>query len=90
VEIGAKVNLNEMYIGTLHSIFLRILEENGEFTWLKRSYRVMDTFDQKYFVYRFISEFLEVGDAEILLWSYPGGKWQKAQKVIDFFRENNH
>ena len=32
LQIGIKVNLNEMYIGTLHSIFLRLLEENREYT----------------------------------------------------------
>ncbi len=52
LELNFKVNLNEMYIGTLHSIFLRFLEEHREFTRLKRSYRVLDDFDQKYFVYR--------------------------------------
>ena len=30
-DLNVKVNLNEMYIGTLHSIFLRFLEENREY-----------------------------------------------------------
>src|SRR5438270_6788786 len=40
LEFDLKVNLNEMYIGTLHSIFLRFLEENREYTHLKRNYRL--------------------------------------------------
>ncbi len=84
LELNIKVNLNEMYIGTLHSIFLRFLEENREFTRLKRSYRVLDDFDQKYFVYRFINEFISIENSHLLLGDYAGGKWQKAQKVIGF------
>jgi len=45
IELDLKVNLNEMYIGTLHSIFLRILEEHREHTRLKRNYRILDQFD---------------------------------------------
>lgn len=29
---GLRVNLNEMYLGTLHSLFLRLLEEHREYT----------------------------------------------------------
>src|SRR5687767_5185835 len=67
LELDLKVNLNEMYIGTLHSIFLRILEENREFTRLKRNYRLLDDFDQKYFLFRNINPYLKVENAELLL-----------------------
>ena len=50
IENDLNVNLNEMYIGTLHSIFLRILEENTE-AIRQRDNRVFDDFDQKFFVY---------------------------------------
>jgi DNA helicase-2/ATP-dependent DNA helicase PcrA len=84
LELNFKVNLNEMYIGTLHSIFLRFLEENREYTRLKKSYRVLDDFEQKYFVYRYINVFLSIDGSELLLGTYKGGKWQKAQKVIGY------
>lgn len=84
LELDIRINLNEMYIGTLHSIFLRFLEENREFTRLKRNYRVLDDFDQKYFVYRYINEFIAIENSELLLGSHLVGKWQKAQKVIGF------
>ena len=41
-------NVNEMYVGTFHSICLRIIKENLEFSRLKRNYRLLDSFDQKY------------------------------------------
>lgn len=82
LEIDLKANLNEMYIGTLHSIFLRFLEENREFTRLKRSYRLLDSFDQKYFIFRNINEYLKVDDADILLGDHKVKRWNKAQKLI--------
>lgn len=82
LELDISLNLNEMYIGTLHSIFLRILDEHREFTRLKRSYRILDRFDQDYFVYRNINEFLAVEEVEFLLGSKPGARWSKAQSVI--------
>ena len=51
-EEGLKVSLNEMYIGTMHSIFLRVLKDYAEFTRLKKNYKTFDDFDQKYAVYR--------------------------------------
>lgn len=44
-------NINEMYIGTFHSLCLRILKEHLEYTRLKRNYRLLDAFDQKYMVF---------------------------------------
>ncbi|MEP2771670.1 MAG: ATP-dependent DNA helicase [Fulvivirga sp.] len=82
LELDLKVNLNEMYIGTLHSIFLRFLEENREFTRLKRSYRLLDSFDQKYFIFRNINEYIKVENAEILLGDHKVKRWDKAHKLI--------
>ena len=50
-DLGIKVSLNEMYIGTLHSIFLKILKDYTEFTRLKKNYKTYDDFDQNYAVY---------------------------------------
>lgn len=50
------VNINEMYIGTLHSICLRILKEHLEYTVLKKNYHVLDAFEQEYLVYRNLPE----------------------------------
>ena len=60
LELDIKANLSEMYIGTLHSIFLRILEEHKEYTRLKRNYRLFDQFEQAFFVYRHLNDFLNV------------------------------
>lgn len=82
LEEGFRVNLNEMYIGTLHSIFLRILEDHREFTRLQRNYRILDAFDQKYFVFRYMDEFLAVENSEELVGKATSAKWYKAGRVV--------
>ena len=47
-KLDLYVNINEMYIGTFHSICLRILKENIEYTNLKKNYRMIDEFEQEY------------------------------------------
>ncbi len=80
--LDLKVNLNEMYIGTLHSIFLRILEENREFTRLKRNYRLLDQFDQKYMLFRNMKEYLKIDGAETLLGDFHTNNWKKAENLV--------
>ncbi len=83
LDIDLKVNLNEMYIGTLHSIFLRFLEENREYTRLKRNYRLLDSFDQKYFVFRNIREYEKVENADLLIGDHRVNRWKKAGNLIN-------
>ncbi|PWJ99998.1 UvrD/REP helicase N-terminal domain-containing protein [Flavobacterium araucananum] len=82
IELDLKINLNEMYIGTLHSIFLRIIEENREYTTLKRNYRLLDQFDQKYLVFRNLSRYLEVEDPAHIIGSPYVNRWEKASNLI--------
>ena len=67
MELNITINISDMYIGTLHSIFLRILEEYRQHTTLKRSYRVLDDFEQKYLIYRNLKMFSEIQDSSLLL-----------------------
>ena len=41
-DLGIKFNLNEMCLGTFHSICLRILKDFREFTRLKRSFTLFE------------------------------------------------
>ena len=61
-----QVNLNEMYVGTLHSIFLRFLEENREYTRLKRNYRLFDQFEQVFTIFRHIKAASIAGKVNIV------------------------
>lgn len=84
IDLDIKVNLNEMYIGTLHSIFLRILEEYREFTRLKRNFRLLDQFGQKYFVFNNIQEYLKVDNSELILNDHRIPNWHKSDTIINY------
>ncbi len=78
-EIGIRLNLNEMYLGTFHSICLRWLQEHREFTRLKRNFMMMDQFDQQYFIYQNLSEFDDLEDIDLL--SATLNNWQRTQDI---------
>lgn len=54
---GIVANINEMYIGTFHSLCLRIIKEHLEYTRLKKNFRTLDQFDQSYTVFQNIYRF---------------------------------
>ena len=86
--VGMEVNLAEMYIGTLHSICLRILDEHRERTRLKRSYAMWDQFDQQYALYRALKDFIEVeGAAELIGPPGQGSSWLKAETLAKRFNQ---
>ena len=76
------VNLNEMYIGTFHSICLRILEENREFTRLKRNFTLMDQFDQQYFIYQRFSQYQELDGIEHIIGNSRTSSWRAAATLM--------
>ena len=76
------VNLNEMYIGTFHSICLRILEENREFTRLKRNFTLLDQFDQQYFLYQGLFDYQEIEGNEHVLGKPKTPWWTKAENLM--------
>ena len=81
-ERNISVNVNEMYIGTFHSLCLRIIKENLEFTRLKRNYRLLDTFDQKYLVFRNFHKFKNIEGIDELL--SKGGSWKRSDEICTY------
>ena len=69
-----------MYIGTLHSIFLRIIEEYRPYTSLMRNYRVLDDFEQQYLIHRSLAAFQAVSDYSTLI-SPMLNRWEQAKEV---------
>lgn len=80
-EIGVSVNLNEMYIGTFHSICLRLLKDHLEYTRIKKNYRMLDNFDQQYMVFQRINKFrsLPYFDA---MFEKKSGAWKQAGEIV--------
>lgn len=85
-EVNIKFNLNEMYVGTIHSLCLRILEENREYTRLKKNYILMDQFDQQYMLYQKLNRFLSVQDIGELL-NLRSSKWKQAHELIKWINK---
>jgi DNA helicase-2/ATP-dependent DNA helicase PcrA len=84
-ELAARdisVNLNEMYIGTFHSLCLRIIKENLEYTRLKKNYRTLDQFDQQYTVFQNIYRFRALPHIEAVL--SGGGAWRQSGEICSF------
>jgi len=81
-ELGIKFNLNEMYLGTFHSICRRILEDYREFTRLKRSFTLFDQFDQQYFLYQRINEFRSLPDSQLVMGDEQLGRWAQSEQLL--------
>ncbi len=80
--VGVSGDLNEMFIGTFHSIYLRILKENLEYTRLKKNYRTLDQFEQQYLVFQNIVRFRNLPYYDSIIDS--DGAWRPAERIIRY------
>ena len=83
IYLGINININEMYIGTFHSICLRILNEHLEFTRLKKNYRLLDQFNQQYIIFQNIFRFRKVENYN-LIFNKDIGVWKQARKLAQY------
>lgn len=86
-ELGIQFNLNEMYLGTFHSICLRLLEDYREFTRLKRSFTLFDQFDQQYFLYQHIKDFRELPDSQLVMGNDQKGRWAQSENLLKWLNK---
>ncbi|AOP98526.1 DNA helicase UvrD [Enterobacter hormaechei subsp. hoffmannii] len=86
-ELKIQFNLNEMYLGTFHSICLRLLEDYREFTRLKRSFTLFDQFDQQYFLYQHIKAFRELPNAELVMGNDQTGRWVQSENLLKWLNK---
>lgn len=87
LEEGSSFNVNEMYLGTFHSICLKLLEEYREFTRLKRSFILMDQFDQQYFLYQNLKEFKEIEGIEHIQGEHKIPAWAKSENLMSWLNK---
>ena len=85
MEEGLKISPNEMYIGTMHSLFLRFLKDHAEFTRLQKNYKTFDDFDQKYTVYRNLYDFRKIGNFDLVAGSQSN--WSNAATLCKFLNK---
>lgn len=87
-KLDMYVNINEMYIGTFHSICLRILKENIDYSNLKKNYRMIDEFEQEYLIYQNLSKFQKIEDFNLLFQNQISG-WRLSQYIADYINNIN-
>ena len=82
LELNIAFNLNEVYLGTFHSVCLKLLKEYREFTRLKRNYTMMDQFDQQYFLYRTIDDYREIPNIDQIIGEPKVSNWHKSANIL--------
>lgn len=83
---NCRININEMYIGTFHSVCLRILKECSEEVSGNQQSRVMDAFEQTYLVCRNLDNFRYLhGFKEHILQST--GEWKQAMEICRYVNQ---
>ena len=73
------LDVSEMYVGTFHSICLKIIKEHIEYANVRKNYRVADSFDQKYLVFQHYGKFKALehfGD-----FPQGGGAWGTCDRI---------
>jgi DNA helicase-2/ATP-dependent DNA helicase PcrA len=89
-QLGIRFNLNEMFLGTFHSICLRWLEKYREFTRLKRNFIMMDQFDQQYFLYKRLNDYQAIpqgsaslgANLELVIGDRQQKSWDKTATLL--------
>jgi DNA helicase-2/ATP-dependent DNA helicase PcrA len=84
LELNLKHNINEMYIGTFHSICIQILEKHREFTRLRRNFVMLDQFDQQYLIYQKISRFQAISNMELVGGNKTSGRWKQSSGLMEW------
>ncbi len=87
LSAGLEFNVNEMYLGTFHSLCLRILKDHSEFTRLKRSFVLLDQFDQQYFLYQRLKHFKSVDGIEYLIGKDSSGRWYQSTQLMKWLNK---
>src|SRR5258708_2615566 len=81
-QLGVSFNLNEMYLGTFHSICLRWLQDHREFTRLKHNFTLMDEFDQRYFFYQHFQEYEALPGITHITGPATTSVWDRSEKLM--------
>ena len=76
---GITIDISDMCIGTLHSIFLDILEEYRGHTSLSKNYRVLDDFEKQYLIFQNTERFNKIENLSELTNSRYG--WNFAKEI---------
>lgn len=86
VDENCRININEMYIGTFHSVCLRLLKEQSEEISGNQQSRMLDAFEQTYMVCQNIEDFKYLhGFREHIPQSL--GLWKQATEICRYVNQ---
>ena len=81
-DYDSKININDIYMGTLHSICLRLIDEYIEYSDFSEGYQVLDELEQHFFIFSKIKEFKEIDGYNEFFKEIPAANnWGKAGKI---------
>ncbi|WP_165217144.1 ATP-dependent helicase [Affinirhizobium pseudoryzae] len=83
-----KVNPLDLTVGTLHSIFIDIIDEFRAFSTIRRNYTILDQFDQQYFIFQRLGEFRAIEGLEAYLrQSATQSSWRTAETLCGYLNK---
>ena len=85
---GGTLNPLDLTVGTLHSIFLDIIEEFRAFSRIRRNFTILDQFDQQYFVFQRLSDFNDIDGLDNLV--RPSSRlssWRVAERLCAYLNK---
>lgn len=86
IQYDLCININEMYIGTFHSVCLRLMKEHSEYIEDENSkYRMLDAFEQAYLVCRNIDCFNRLGGYSRHI--RPKTVWKQALEICRYVNQ---
>lgn len=82
-----KINVEEIYLGTLHSNFLRLMEEYLEYSKFSKGYRVFDDTEQHFFVLSNMKYFSKIPNINTIMTKVSS--WERSRELINWFNKIN-
>ena len=86
LKYDVNINMNEMYIGTFHSVCLRLMKENSEYIEGVKQSRMMDAFEQTYLVCKNLDNFNRLAGFNKHI---PGsmGVWKQSLEICRYVNQ---
>ncbi len=72
---GASIDISDMRVGTLHSIFLNILKEYRQHSSIHRNYKILDDFEQQYLIFQNTERFNKIENLSTIVSVHYGWKF---------------
>ena len=83
---GNSISMEEMYLGTMHSIWLRLLEEHITYSHYENGIEILDEEEEKFFLYSQLRQFKTLNFyAEFFEREHSYGDWAQSRLLQNIF-----